>query len=61
MTLESLIKAICANPHDFAPEDFTHCGIRALVRAAQDVTPKPQELEQAVVHHHVLVGRLAHA
>ncbi len=61
MTLEQLVKSIIANPHDFDPADFRPCGLRTLVQVAQEVTPKPQELEQAVVHHYVLVSKLAHA
>lgn len=40
--MEQLIKAICAHPYDFQPEDFRHCGLAALVRAAQTVSPVPE-------------------
>lgn len=61
-TMKALIQAVVERPYDFDPTDFPfHCGIQALIRAAQEVTPQPQELEQAVVHHHVLVSRLSHA
>jgi hypothetical protein len=61
MTMEMLYKSIMSRPHEFDPAMFTHCGWATLVRVAQEVTPKPQDLERAVVHHHVLVSRLATA
>jgi hypothetical protein len=58
MSMETLVRAIVERPHEFSPEAFAHCGLQALIRVAQEVTPRPEELEQAVVNHHVRVGWL---
>jgi len=56
--MKTLVASILANPHDFDPTEFPHCGIQALIRIAQEETPKPEDLEHQVVQHHVLVSRL---
>lgn len=58
--METLVKSILANPWDFDPLTMRPCVLRELVEIAQDVTPQPQELQSAVVHHHEQVGKLAH-
>lgn len=57
-TMKSLIQSILANPHDFEPAQFPHCGIQALIRIAQEETPKPADLESAVISHDRRVSHL---
>lgn len=56
--MQKLIQSILANPHDFDPAQFPHCGIQALIRIAQEETPIPRDLQRVVVYQNLAVSRM---
>lgn len=61
MSMKTLIEAIVSHPERYQPEDFAHCGLRALVSVCRDLQERRLPLQETVQAHHERVRHLSHA